>query len=231
MVLSNARGSKIFRKHASAHLQTLIKASAIGKHWYVSSPAWSPAGNTIAFCGYRFTRTGEVDKIFTVRVDGSALTDISGANTHDCYPDWSPDGTTIAFDILRRFGERDEIATMTPTGTARAVVASSKRGNDYPSWSPDSSTILFDRIRHGRFDLATVAATGGPITWLTDTPRRWEFGGVWSPNGANVVFPRSIRSSDRSTDDLWVAQSDGTSPHRIVNTPRIDELTPDWQAT
>ena len=67
------------------------------------------------------------------------------------------------------------------------------------------------------------------MTQLTSTPRREEWMGVFSPDGSQVVFPRSQTHDAFSPNDLWVMNANGTGQHRITDTTRIDEYYPDWQ--
>jgi TolB protein len=195
------------------------------KFRYFDTPTWSPDRARIAFCalgrGRRFT------KVFVVNADGTGLTDISGAaHDHDCDPSWSPDGSRIAFDDL----STSTIQTMHPDGSFRTVVDSGVLPFN-PSWSPDSSSILFSDYTGPRRDILRVGADGTGLVQITDTPRRWEWQAVYSPNGRRIVCVRSRGEDIDSLDDLWKLHADGTGGHPLTRTPRIDEFGPSWQST
>src|ERR1700752_1338033 len=50
-------------------------------------PAWSPAGQSLAFQGY-----GDAWHIYTIRADGTGLRQITSGPFDDREPDWSRDG-------------------------------------------------------------------------------------------------------------------------------------------
>ena len=58
-----------------------------------TNPAVSPDGQTVAFMS---RRSGNWD-IYTVRIDGTGLTQLTTDPANDGLPTWSPDGNTIAF--------------------------------------------------------------------------------------------------------------------------------------
>jgi Tol biopolymer transport system component len=65
---------------------------------YVEYPAWSPDGRRIAFMGG--DSAAEYD-IWTVRLDGTDLVQLTDSPGPDGWPAWSPDGTRIAFTSVR----------------------------------------------------------------------------------------------------------------------------------
>ena len=81
-------------------------------------PAWSPAGNFIAFAS---DASGNVD-VWLVDVSGANPINLTkDSDGRDSFPAWSPDGTRIAFYSDREGGG---IYTMTPLGSdVRKVVA------------------------------------------------------------------------------------------------------------
>jgi imidazolonepropionase-like amidohydrolase/Tol biopolymer transport system component len=85
--------------------------------------------------------------------------------------------------------------------------------------SPDGRTIVFDLLG----DLYTVPVTGGAARRLTSglafdgQPR-------FSPDGRSIVFV-----SDRNgSDNVWIANSDGTSPRPVTRDERRTFISPEW---
>ena len=78
------------------------KIITLTKGWD-STPAWSPRDDRIAFTGFE---TGDFE-IYTIRSDGTGLSQLTHTLGNDAHPIWSPDGQWIAFDSSRR-GWKDE---------------------------------------------------------------------------------------------------------------------------
>jgi Tol biopolymer transport system component len=223
----NGCGPCIFTMNADGS-HTQIVASFENRPGIASAehPTWSPDMSKIAFCavGPRYSSS----RIYVVGVDGTGLTNLSGkAHDADCEPEWSPDGSLIAFDDLKTF----TIATMQPDGSNRTVIIDSHLRPRNPTWSPDSLRLLFSGRLGARNNIYSAAADRSDIQQLTDTPNRWEWQAVYSPNGNRIVFNRSQKRRLSSPDDLWKMRTDGSGQHPLTRTVNIDEWGPDWQPT
>lgn len=105
----------------------------------VGDPQVSPAGDLVAFT------IGTVDKaanrtlthIYTVRLDGSGLKQITSGDRSASTPRWSPDGRQLAFvtggQIWRMDADGDDKEQITRISTGAAN----------PVWSPDGKWIAF----------------------------------------------------------------------------------------
>ena len=85
--------------------------------------------------------------------------------------------------------------------------------------SPDGGTIVFDLLG----DLYTLPIAGGTATRITSglgfdaQPR-------YSPDGSSIVFV-----SDRDgSDNLWIANANGTDPRQLTDTEEISYVSPEW---
>jgi TolB protein len=68
-----------------------------------SAASWSPDGSTLVFESYSTPHPGRSANRFTIRPDGSAmtqLTDFSDGATHGFRPAWSPDGAQVVWHKL-----------------------------------------------------------------------------------------------------------------------------------
>lgn len=87
--------------------------------------------------------------------------------------------------------------------------------------TPDARTIAFELLG----DVYTVPAAGGTARALfagaafQSQPR-------YSPDGSRLVYI----SDESGTDNLWVANADGSSPRRLSNVPRALMMSPAWSA-
>jgi WD40-like Beta Propeller Repeat len=128
-------------------------------------PAWGPDGR-IAFA----RPLANAWRLHLMAADGTGVTPLPGAGTHDQEPAWSPDGTRIAF--AAESADRTDIYTMRPDGTDRRQVttAGPDEANRQPAWSPDGTMIAYSAW--GPFgndhELMVIGAGGGVPRRLTD---------------------------------------------------------------
>ncbi|HEY6218536.1 MAG TPA: amidohydrolase, partial [Gemmatimonadaceae bacterium] len=85
--------------------------------------------------------------------------------------------------------------------------------------SPDGRTILFELLG----DLYTLPIGGGKATRISDGPQ-FDWGPRYSPDGKTIVFV-----SDRSgTQNVWLADADGSHPRALTTSPTNQYLSPEW---
>lgn len=124
-------------------------------------PSWSPDGGTIAFEGA--TDDGQTGKsfpwdIYSVRVDGSRLTNLTGTlDVGETFPAWSWTSDRIAF-VRGRGPAGQSLHTMAPDGSDQALVFDGLPNLDHPAWSSDGGSLAFSADTG---QVYTVVATGG----------------------------------------------------------------------
>jgi hypothetical protein len=85
--------------------------------------------------------------------------------------------------------------------------------------SPDGKTIVFELLG----DLYTLPVTGGEATRIT-SGQAYDMQPAFSPDGKKLVF-----ISDRNgSENVWVANADGTKPRAITTTERDSYMSPTW---
>jgi len=95
---------------------------------------------------------------------------------------------------------------------------------DEGSWisldvSPNGQTIVFDLLG----DLYTIPIGGGSAKRIT-SGAGWDQQPRFSPDGSQIVFV-----TDRSgAKNVWIANADGTRPHAITKSDRINFSSPIW---
>jgi imidazolonepropionase-like amidohydrolase/Tol biopolymer transport system component len=107
-----------------------------------------------------------------------------------------------------------------PLITSRTMSFTTNEG----SWmsldlSPDGRTIVFELLG----DLYTLPVTGGAATRIT-SGQAYDMQAVFSPDGKRIAF-----ISDRhGSENLWVANADGTRPRAVTTTERDSYMSPIW---
>ncbi|MDP9329052.1 MAG: hypothetical protein M3P11_00140 [Actinomycetota bacterium] len=66
-------------------------------------------------------------------------------------------------------------------------------------------------------------------TRVTHTRKRWEFRPVFSPDGTQIAYSRTIGESSGESDDIWTFTIAGATFEQLTNTPKIDEYGVSWQ--
>lgn len=98
-------------------------------------PQAKPDGSLLAFNSYSESGLGQAGNVFTVRPDGSELTQITEyegpGGTGAFGQSWSPDGTQIAFGLVRPNGNGD-VHIMNPDGTG-LIQVTDRRWNEHNS--------------------------------------------------------------------------------------------------
>jgi Tol biopolymer transport system component len=194
-----------------------------------SGPSWSPDGSKLAFHRFpnSFGESGDGD-IYTMRTDGTGVTQITSGPASDSKPAWSPRGDEIAFDrYLDIPGDsRVDIHAVRPDGTGDRQIVGHPAAN--PNWSPDGSRIAYTSDG----EVWTVNADGtGPRQLTSESSPNPEYiflynsNPAWSPDGSKIAFGHSECGIGYCGDPgLETVNLDGTGRAALS---RGGE--PDWQ--
>lgn len=179
-----------------------------------------------------FERIGQsATDIFLTNVDGSWERNLTNgsAEQRNEEPAISPDGKSILFVTNRRVGLGGEIFVMDIASRSAHPLPESipnYPGAHSPSWSRDGQMIAFSTCDSSstNCDMYTARIDGiGGVTELAnsaaddDSPR-------FSPDGSKVVF---VTNRHGSGYEIYVCNSDGSSPHRLT-TNNVDDVLPHW---
>jgi len=153
-------------------------------------PDWSPKGDEIAFLGFFETKSGVKNEIFTVKISGKGLKEI----THDRvtpgirYLSWAPDGRRIAFD-RGSWDEMNQDLFIVDVISGEVERLTQTRGiSEYsPSFSPDGRRIAYVTLSNGLFimDLESRDHIRIPLPGQLDVR---DSRITWSMNGDQIVF-------------------------------------------
>jgi Tol biopolymer transport system component len=139
-------------------------------HGYYQVPAWSPAGDLIAFQS-RVSARQERTAIFMIRADGTHERRVTSVKVNAGSPSWSPDGRDLVYS-----GPSEELSVLTlSTGRSHSVTTCHLPcvADFGPAWSPDGQHIAFVRQEHGgsAFHLYVLNVATGDATRIAPSIR------------------------------------------------------------
>jgi Tol biopolymer transport system component len=129
----------------------------------------------------RYKRDPDLSALFTSRIDGSGLRQLTPWGNGAGDADWAPDGNKIVFEANPEKGATNkgchgEIYTVDPDGQHLTNLTDNhcKAGSHEPVWSPDGTKILFlsAHAEDGEFGiaLATMNTDGTERHFITPNP-------------------------------------------------------------
>jgi Tol biopolymer transport system component len=134
---------------------------------FSESPKWSPSGDLIVFS--YVPPSGGFNLLWTIRPDGTGLSELTYSGIPDLSPDWAPDATHIAFE--RSGYPTSDIYLIDADGANPTDLTANAPTdvNGWPAYSPDGSLIAYDGGRSGIYgtDVFVMNANGSNFVRLT----------------------------------------------------------------
>jgi serine/threonine-protein kinase len=180
------------------------------------APVWSPDGRFLYFASDRGGAMGiwriAVDAA-TGRVEGTPEPIVSGVDVAMDLPRLSKDGTTLIFRSISEAVNPAAIEFDPVSLRAGAVTMLQRRtGILIPSdVSPDGKILTMVNSPDRQQDVFTMAATGGPLTRVTDDEAR-DWSPRFTPDGNSITF----HSNFAGQYDAWMIRLDGSGRTRLT---------------
>ena len=215
--------------------------------------AYAPISAIPSRMGYPGSGSSCGTDIFTMRLDGSNLADIT-PNQCNGEPAWAPNQLLIVYtalplavSIVNADGNGTptylEFGAMPDWSRENAIVYYWPQGGLYsvnpdgsslfpitsdpwagdPFWSPDGTKVAYDTTQNG-LQIAVMNANGsGQPTFLTSGSNNIE--PAWSPDGNYIAF-----ISDRSASgEIWLMNADGSGiPTQLTFSSPYPNAFPRW---
>jgi Tol biopolymer transport system component len=155
--------------------------------WHAPRYAVSPDGSQLAYVG---TAADGTAQIFTARIDGTRIRQMTYDPTEAWSPAWSPDGTRIAYNGSRYSDVRNLFVLDVASGEFTQVTYETHKRYWDPQFTPDGSSLIYTGGIWSRPVIRTVPVAGGKSTLLIGPSRGLEdaFNGSLSPDGSLVTF-------------------------------------------
>ena len=154
--------------------------------------------------------------IYTVRAtDGRDALRLTRHRDVPC--EYSPDGSELAFIRLGADDTRGTLMVMdTVGGEPRPLLADVQLTGIPCDWSPDGSSIL--AASDGTLHFVTLDGESSPL--VGDGIDGYAMGGLWSPDGSQVLFSMTLEADDF---DVYIAAADGSDLMRVADTELLEE--------
>lgn len=187
-------------------------------------PTQVGGGGLIAFVSNR--ANPYVYQIYTIKVDGSDLAQLTFDDTSKSEPVWSPDGKKILYVASDKRANGLDIFLINADGSNPVNLTNNPGHDTNPCWSPDGEKIIFTSTRVNNIEqLFTMNSDGSEAEFITLGYAN-EREPVWSPDGDWIAL---ISTITKNTPMLWLRTGEGKDPRPFDIADRLGWVeNPAW---
>ena len=194
-------------------------ASSMDLAWTSSIDTWSSDSRYLATGAILLDGGSRSERIVIVDVATGAATAVTPPEISAFSPLWSPDNQWIAFSEVA--GAVHSLAIIRTDASGMRTVSGDLTGVGGPdTWSPDGTWIYFDSDGH----IYRANVPGGFNEQLTGDGLQ-AYAPASSPDGTMIAF--IVDPPDHRAWQLYVANSDGSGAHRLLDNATHDGWSSD----
>ncbi len=199
---------------------------------HYTDPAWSPDCQKFALTIYYRNEEGESYEVQGImNLETHEIIEFSTPNRLNHSPSWSTDGKQIAFTALGEGNSQIYIYSVETESISQLTFDGFNYG---PDWSPVNNQIIYVSEDEAFNTMINVVNTDGsgqreiiPSSWgsgsFSDPKIDSPYSPQWSPDGLMIAFQVREDALDRPVAKIYIARSDGSNPHRLVQGDRREE--------
>ena len=178
-------------------------------------PSWTANGAQIVY-------DKNFSEIYAVAADGAG---VERKVADGFVPATAPHGSKLVFASPTN----DGLVTMHLDGSDAQRVTTGW-ADFSANWSPHGNDLVFTRSAEGGRDVYVAHSDGSDLRRLADTPDRFEFAPVWSPDGESIAFVGCPGPSAAPGCQLYVVGRDGSGETQLTTLEVTGgEGAVDWQ--
>ena len=164
---------------------------------FAAQPRASSDGRWVAYVAAQ--TDGTQNAIWIARADGTQRRQVHASANTITRPAPSPNGDRIAFVLYDDSMTSSRLWTVNADGTGARVITEDTHEGPFiytaPAWSPDGTRLVFAMGAPGALRVATMLASGGAATPLTEPASGSDTDPAISPNGRVVAYAHTTSPS------------------------------------
>ncbi|HVM71744.1 MAG TPA: zf-HC2 domain-containing protein [Anaerolineales bacterium] len=149
-------------------------------------------------------------QIYSLRLDGSGIIQLTKGPARNYSPAWSPDGERLAF-VSERNGNM-VLSSMNPDGSGLTQLTDQSGFSGDFAWSPDGRKIAYlaspAKDPNSDVQIFVMDANGSAKTELVDMNEAGKFLG-WSPDSRQIIYSVGVQETG-AENSLYIINADGT---------------------